>query len=84
MEDHIKNAEDYLLRAVWNGERLAIATTDGQSRLPGLTLSIFEDGALTYQGVYETSFNQDKQEGSYPDDFVFLLSGRELELAWEG
>lgn len=84
MEDHIRNAEDYLLRAVWNGGRLAIATADGQSRLPGLTLSIFEDGALAYQGVYETSLNQDKQEGSYPDDFVFLLSGRELELAWEG
>lgn len=84
MEDHIRNAEDYLLRAVWNGGQLAIATADGQSRLPGLTLSIFEDGALAYQGVYETSLNQDKQEGSYPDDFVFLLSGRELELAWEG
>lgn len=83
MQTHIRNAESYLLQALWNGERLAIATADGYNRLPGLTLSVFEDGTLVYQGVYETSLNEGKQEGSYPDDYVYLLNGAELELGWE-
>ena len=82
MEDHIRNAEDYLLRAVWNGERLAVATAgDYQRQLPGLTLSVFADGALAFQGFYEPDPNENiRQGGSYR--YVELLPGAELELTW--
>ena len=82
MEDHIRNAEDYLLRAVWNGERLAVATAgDYQQQLPGLTLSVFADGALAFQGFYEPDPNEKiRQGGSYR--YVELLPGAELELTW--
>lgn len=86
------SAEDYDLQTIrpgyeclWNGEKLAIACTDGQ---PGLSLWVLDDqGTLLYRGDYETSLEEDAKissdEMEYWEHTLYLLERAEPTLSWE-
>lgn len=87
------STEDFHLQAIrpgceslWNGEKLAIASTDGG---PGLDLWVLDDqGTLLYRGQYVTSLEEDvetdPEDMEYWKNTFYLLEGAELTLGWTG
>lgn len=85
---------------VWDGERLAIGKADGNTfRTPtGLTLWVFQEGELLYNGAYTTSLNDNDADQALRDaeeaedwetvlkleeNTVWLLEDKKLSLTYE-
>lgn len=78
---------DHYLTGAWNGETLALGVlrSENYSLVTGLTLSLFRQGELIYQGRYDTSLDSGPGQAS-PNNYqdrIQLVYDQELALHWE-